>query len=74
MRKDLERQTSQKHASSPTVQVLVVLRFFATGSFLQVIGETVGLPKPTVSRTIQDVSAALIQKHNKVIQMADYRR
>jgi len=52
-------------ALSPTVQVLVALRFLASGSFLQVIGDTVGLPKSTVFRTIWDVSAAFIQKRNQ---------
>ena len=45
----------------------MALRFFASGSFLQVIGDTVGLPKSTVSRTIRDVSAALIYKRNEFI-------
>ena len=67
LREDLERPTSRNHALSPTVQVLAALRFFASGSFLQVIGDTVGLPKSTVSRTIRDVSAALIQKRNEFI-------
>ena len=49
---DPERQISRNHALSPTVQVLVALRFFASGSFLQVIGDTVGLPNSTDSRTI----------------------
>ena len=53
-REDLERPTSRNHALSPTVQVLVALHFFASGSFLQVIGDTVGLPKSTVSRTFQE--------------------
>jgi len=52
---------------SPTVLVLVALRFFASGSILQVIGETMDLPKSTVSHIICDVSAALIQKRNEFI-------
>ena len=68
LREDLERQTSRNHALSPTVQVLVALRFFASGSFLQVIGDTVGLPKSTVCRIIRDVSSALIQKRNEFIR------
>ena len=46
---DLERLTKKNHALSPTLQILVALRFFASGSFLQVIGDTVGLPKSSVS-------------------------
>ena len=67
LREDLERSTSRNHGLSPTAQVLVALRFFASGSFLQVISDTVGLPQSTVSRTIRDVSAALIQKRIEFI-------
>lgn len=65
---NLKRETSRSHALSTTVQVLVALRFFASGSFLQVIGDTVGLPKSTVSRIIRDVSVALTQKRNELIR------
>ena len=59
LRDDLERPTSQNHAMSTTVQVFVALRFFDTGSFLQVIGDTLGLSKSTVSRIVNNVSYAL---------------
>ena len=44
---------------------LSALCFLASETFLQVIGDTVGLLKSTVSRTIWEVSAALIQKGNQ---------
>ena len=44
------------------MQVLVALHFFASGSFLQVIGDTLGLSKSTVSWTVNNVSYALAQK------------
>ena len=59
LRDDIERDTSRNHALSTTVQVLVALRFFASGSFLQVIGDTLGLSKSSVSRIIGQVSLAL---------------
>ena len=62
LRDDLETPTSRNHALSTIVQVLVALRFFASGSFLQAIGDTLGLSKSTVSRTVNDVSYALAQK------------
>ena len=62
LRDDLERATARNHALSTTVQVLAALRFFASGSFLQVIGDTIGLSKSTVSRIISKVSYALAQK------------
>ena len=58
-------KTSQNHALSPTVQVLVALRFFASGSFLHIICDTVSLPKSPICRIIRDMSAALIQKRNE---------
>lgn len=68
LRDDLERDTSRNHALSTTVQVLVALRFFASGSFLQVIGDTLGLSKSTVSRIISQVSLALAQKQGNFIK------
>ena len=69
LRDDLERDTSRNHALSTTVQVRVVaLRFFASGSFLQVIGDTLGLSKSSVSRIIGQVSLALAQKQRNFIK------
>ena len=42
-------------------QLLIALRFYACGSFQQVIGDTVGVEKSTVSRIIRRVSLALAQ-------------
>ena len=63
----LQRQTKRNHALSPTLQILVALGFFVSGSFLQPIGDTVGLPKSSVSRVVKDVSLALAQKQKKLI-------
>ena len=68
LRDDLERATARNHALSTTVQVLVALRFFASGSFLQVIGDTIGLSKSTVSRIIANVSYALAQNQMHFIK------
>lgn len=64
---DLQRQTRRNHALTPTVQLLVALRFFASGSFLQIIGDTVGLSKSAVSKIITDVSEALAGKQHQFI-------
>ena len=40
---DLHRETRRNHALDPTTQVLIALQFYASGSFLQVVGDTVGL-------------------------------
>ena len=67
LKDDLQRQTRRNHALSPTLQVLAALRFFASGSFLQIIGDTIGLPKSTVSRIATDVSKALVNKQEEFI-------
>ena len=45
--RDLRRSTARNHALTPLHQVLIALRFFASGSFLQIIGDTVGVDKST---------------------------
>ena len=66
---DLERPTEKNHALKPQEQFLVALRFVASGSFLEVVGDTVGgIPKCTVSRIISRVSTALGRKQHQFIR------
>jgi len=67
LKNDLQRDTKRNRTLSKTLQILVALRFFASGSFLQVIGDTVGLPKSSVSRVVKDVSLALAKKQKEFI-------
>jgi hypothetical protein len=64
---DLVRDTDRNFALIPDVQVLVALRFLASGSFLQVIGDTFGVNKSTVSRVVRDVCVALLNKREEFI-------
>ena len=66
--RDLRRSTARNHALTPLHQVLIALRFFASGSFLQVIGDTVGVDKSTVSRAVSDVARALAAKQEMFIK------
>lgn len=59
---DLRRQTRRNNAIPPLYQLLMALRFYASGSFLQVIGDTFRVDKATVSRAVTDVSKALVNK------------
>ena len=43
LKNDLERPTHRSSALSVQQQVLLTLRFYASGSFLQVIGDTLGM-------------------------------
>ena len=55
--------TQRNRAISTEEQLVIALRFFASGSFLQVIGDTHGYDKATVSRIVRRVSLALANKH-----------
>ena len=59
LRERLERETGRSHSLSVEFQVLIALRFFASGAFLELVGDTLGVDKGTVSRVVRDVAAAL---------------
>ena len=56
----LRRTTNKATALTVEQQVCIALRYYASGSFLQVIGDTLGYDKGTVSRVVNDVTDALI--------------
>lgn len=61
----LRRKTNRNHPLSALQQVLIALRFYTSGSFLQVVGDTVGVDKSTVSRVVTKVSLALAAKQQE---------
>lgn len=64
---DLGRQTN-RHALSTAIQLAIALRFYATGSFLEVVGDSLmAVSKSTVSKVIHDVSLALSKKLDKFV-------
>lgn len=60
LKNHLQRPTGRSYALTPREQVLLALRFFATGSMYQVIGDTMGFHKGTVSRAVDSVVSALL--------------
>ena len=64
----LMRSTRRNQALEPIDQVLIALRFYASGAFLQVIGDTFGFDKGTVSRSITAVTNALIERQSEFIK------
>ncbi|XP_046873375.1 putative nuclease HARBI1 [Hypomesus transpacificus] len=58
---DLQRPTQRSYALTPATQLLAALRFYATGSFLEVLGDGYGLSKASVSRSVQAVTSALLR-------------
>ena len=47
---------------------MIALRFFASGSHLQVIGDTMGHDKSTISRVIRQVADALVEMKDTFIK------
>ncbi|CAC5399721.1 HARBI1 [Mytilus coruscus] len=68
LRDDLQRSTSRCTALSVEEQVMISLRFFASGSHLHVIGDTMGHDKATVSRVLTKFTDALIAKRDQFIK------
>ena len=67
-RRDLERPTRRSNALEPEQCMLLALRLYASGSFLEVIGDsTVGATKSTVSKLITSVSTILCQRMNEFV-------
>ncbi|CAC5411101.1 HARBI1 [Mytilus coruscus] len=68
VRADIEHPTKRTKALSPEMQVLIALRYYATGSFMEVVGDKVGVDKSTVSRCITRVSTVLASKAGTFIK------
>uniref|UniRef100_A0A8W8IF33 Putative nuclease HARBI1 n=1 Tax=Magallana gigas TaxID=29159 RepID=A0A8W8IF33_MAGGI len=72
VRYDLQRATKRSLSISVEMQVMLALRFYASGSFLEVIGDTMGFDKSTVSWAIDDVTNALIAKKDRFIKWPNH--
>ena len=59
---DLQWGTRRNYALQPQMQILTALRFYGTGTFQSVVGDTHGIHKSTVSCCIQRVSTALCRR------------
>lgn len=55
----LRYATDRNMPLSPLLQVLITLRFYATGSFQLMVGDNAGISKATVSRIVRKVSAVI---------------
>ena len=69
LREDLQYAYMRKGALSPELQVLIALRFYATGCLQIVAGDTVNVDKSTVSRTIHRVTEAICDKAREYIKL-----
>ncbi|XP_063887842.1 putative nuclease HARBI1 isoform X2 [Scylla paramamosain] len=65
----LSRPTNRTSSIPVHTQVMLALRFFASGSFQSVLGDTAGLSQASTSRVLNDVTSALFQKARIEIKM-----
>ena len=66
--KDLEHQTRRGLLPTPMQQVLIALRFYATGTFQRVIGDLFGVSVFAACRVIHKVSRAIAKQNDNSCQ------
>ncbi|XP_045205641.2 putative nuclease HARBI1 [Mercenaria mercenaria] len=64
----LRHGTNRNFSLTARQQILIALRFFASGCFLQLIGDTFGVDIATVSRTITRVTDVLFSLKDEYIR------
>ena len=64
---DIKHATDKNHALSPSMQLLIALRFYASGSMQRVVGDTFHVSPSTVCQVIRRVSLALAEKLNEYV-------
>lgn len=69
VRPKLQRRTGRSHSLSVEEQVLISLRFYASGTFYQVVGDNIGVDKSTVSDVVKAVSIALAGLVNQFVSL-----
>lgn len=70
----LMRATRRNFALSPDVQLLSALRYYATGSFLQVLGDGHGVSKASAPSAVQAVTYAWLSLAAEHIQFPASRQ
>ena len=63
--------SDQNAAISPTLQVLMALRYLATGTFHRVMGDLVGVERTTSGKKIRNVIAALASLRRRFVKMPE---
>ena len=65
---DLERPTQRNHALSEETQVLVSLRYLASGCFFQVVADLDGIDKSSVSRVVLYFCKSIVSKRHEFVK------
>ena len=61
--------TNRVYSLSPLLQVMIALRFYASGSFQDMVGETIRVDQSTVSRVVTRVTEAILLRAPQWIAM-----
>ena len=65
---ELEPVTQRSHAIPATIKVCAALRFYASGSYLDVVGDVMGLSEPSLCVIVRDVTQSLLTRRQRFIQ------
>nr|CAH7737744.1 unnamed protein product [Callosobruchus chinensis] len=65
----IKSRTEWNHAVTAEQMVLVTLRYYATGNFLQTVGDFVGIDKGTASRIVCKVTRAIAGLYHQFIKL-----
>ena len=65
---ELARPTRRVHALPVSLQVMIALRYFASGSYMNVIGDAHGVSKMSVSRSIHSIAKNIAKNIGLYIQ------
>nr|XP_026488745.1 putative nuclease HARBI1 [Vanessa tameamea] len=69
--KEIAPLTKRNRALQPRDQILIALRFYATGSYQKVIGDIFHVEQVTVHRVVHKVTAAIAKLSCNFIKMPD---
>lgn len=67
LKDDIKRDTHRNRALSVRQMVLITLRFLATGAFFNVVGDSMGYHKSTVSRVVTHVTDIICKRMKRFI-------
>ncbi|KAJ8980507.1 hypothetical protein NQ317_007927 [Molorchus minor] len=71
IKEQIETFTDRNHSISPINQLLLDLRFYATGSFFITIGDFIKVSKSAACRIVKKVSRALASLGHRFIKMSE---
>ena len=69
IRDDVEYPATRQGSLPVVLKPLIALRFYATGSFQNTVGEMIGISQPTASGTIHRVTNAIRQHMDRLVHL-----